>query len=92
MSSDSLALDQDTIAAIATPSGRGGVSIIRVSGPEALSISELLTHKTVHARQPLLTRFFAEDNGVIDTGITLFFKAQPHSPEKMLSSSIATAA
>ena len=75
MSSDSLALDQDTIAAIATPSGRGGVSIIRVSGPEALSISELLTHKTVHARQPLLTRFFAEDNGVIDTGITLFFQS-----------------
>ncbi|GIR14387.1 MAG: hypothetical protein CM15mP25_1420 [Gammaproteobacteria bacterium] len=57
MSSDSLALDQDTIAAIATPSGRGGVSIIRVSGPKALPIAELLTHKTVHARQPLLTRF-----------------------------------
>ena len=75
MSSDSLALDQDTIAAIATPSGRGGVSIIRVSGPEALSISELLTHKTVHARQPLLTRFFAEDNGVLDTGLTLFFQS-----------------
>ena len=75
MSSDSLALDQDTIAAIATPSGRGGVSIIRVSGPEALPIAELLTHKTVHARQPLLTRFFAEDNGVLDTGLTLFFQS-----------------
>ena len=74
MSSDNLALDQDTIAAIATPSGRGGVSIIRVSGPEALPIAELLTHKTVHTRQPLLTRFFAEDNGVIDTGLTLFFQ------------------
>ena len=75
MSSDSLALDQDTIAAIATPSGRGGVSIIRVSGPKALPIAELLTHKTVHARQPLLTRFFAEDNGVLDTGLTLFFQS-----------------
>ena len=75
MSSDSLAFDQDTIAAIATPSGRGGVSIIRVSGPEALPIAELLTQKTVHARQPLLTRFFAEDNGVIDTGLTLFFQS-----------------
>ena len=75
MSSDSLALDQDTIAAIATPSGRGGVNIIRVSGPKALPIAELLTHKTVHARQPLLTRFFAEDNGVLDTGLNAFFKA-----------------
>ena len=75
MSSDSLALDQDTIAAIATPSGRGGVSIIRVSGPKALPIAELLTHKTLHAKQPLLTRFFAEDNGVLDTGLTLFFQS-----------------
>ena len=75
MSSDNFALDQDTIAAIATPSGRGGVSIIRVSGPEALSIAELLTQKTLQARQPLLTRFFAEDNGVIDTGLTLFFQS-----------------
>ncbi|MGB2419216.1 MAG: tRNA uridine-5-carboxymethylaminomethyl(34) synthesis GTPase MnmE, partial [Luminiphilus sp.] len=74
MSSDSRSLDHDTIAAIATPSGRGGVSIIRVSGPEALSIAELLTQKTVKARQPLLTRFFAEDSGVIDTGLTLFFQ------------------
>ena len=74
MSSDSRSLDHDTIAAIATPSGRGGVSIIRVSGPAALSIAELLTQKTVKARQPLLTRFFAEDSGVIDTGLTLFFQ------------------
>jgi len=74
VSSDSRSLDHDTIAAIATPPGRGGVSIIRVSGPEALSIAELLTQKTVKARQPLLTRFFAEDSGVIDTGLTLFFQ------------------
>jgi tRNA modification GTPase len=72
--SHSLALDHDTIAAIATPSGRGGVSIIRVSGPEALSIAEHLTQKTFQARLPLLTHFFAEDNGVIDTGLTLFFQ------------------
>ena len=75
MSSDSRSLDHDTIAAIATPSGRGGVSIIRVSGPEALSIAELLTQKTIKARQPLLTRFFAKDSGVIDTGLTLFFQS-----------------
>lgn len=74
MSSDSLSLDQDTIAAIATPLGRGGVSIIRVSGPEAFSIATLLTRSTVQIRQPLLTRFFAEDGDVIDTGLTLLFQ------------------
>ena len=74
MSSNSHSLDQDTIAAIATPSGRGGVSIIRISGPKALSIAKLLTQKTVEARQPLLTRFFAEDHSVIDTGLTLIFR------------------
>ena len=74
MSSNSFALDQDTIAAIATPAGRGGVSIIRVSGPKALFIAKHLTQKTVQARQPLLTRFFSEDNAVIDTGLTLFFQ------------------
>jgi len=36
----------DTIAAIATASGRGGVAIVRVSGPEALSVAERLTGLT----------------------------------------------
>ena len=31
---------KDTIAAIATPSAVGGISVIRISGPEALSIAE----------------------------------------------------
>ena len=91
MSSNSFALDQATIAAIATPAGRGGVSIIRVSGPKALVIAKHLTQKTVQARQPLLTRFFSEDNAVIDTGLTLFFNAPPHLPERMSLSSIAMA-
>src|SRR5579872_5634679 len=39
----------DTIAAISTPPGRGGIGIVRLSGPQALSIATLI----VHPHQPL---------------------------------------
>ena len=39
----------DTIAAVSTPSGRGGIGIVRLSGPEAASIAAQL----VQLRQPL---------------------------------------
>lgn len=34
---------EDTIAAIATPHGRGGIAIVRVSGPQALTVAKTLT-------------------------------------------------
>lgn len=37
---------QTTIAAIATPPGRGGVGVIRLSGPKAYEIAQNLTQKT----------------------------------------------
>jgi tRNA modification GTPase len=42
-------ISTDTIAAISTPPGRGGIGIVRLSGPEAASISAQL----VRLRQPL---------------------------------------
>jgi tRNA modification GTPase len=42
-------LNSDTIAAISTPPGRGGIGIVRLSGPQAASITALL----VRLRQPL---------------------------------------
>ena len=45
MTPTNLQLDVDTIAAIATPSGRGGVSIIRISGPQACTIGEHITQE-----------------------------------------------
>ena len=33
---------EDTIAAIATPSGAGGIGIVRISGQQAISIAELV--------------------------------------------------
>ena len=33
----------DSIAAIATPPGRGGIAIVRISGPDALKVASLIT-------------------------------------------------
>ena len=64
---------QDTIAAIATPPGNGGVGIIRISGPAAKQISQQLSNKLVSPRQAVFTSFKDEDNTIIDSGILLYF-------------------
>lgn len=67
----------DTIAAIATPPGRGGVGIVRVSGPDSQAIAQEILKKTLKPRIATYTEFF-NDNVVIDSGIALFFQ-NPHS-------------
>jgi len=64
---------QDTIAAIATPPGNGGVGIVRISGPSAFEIAKSITHKTPEPRQAIFTSFKDEDRSVIDSGILLYF-------------------
>lgn len=66
-------ITQDTIAAIATPPGNGGVGIIRISGPSATEISKQITHKSILPRQALFTSFKDENGSVIDSGILLYF-------------------
>jgi tRNA modification GTPase len=71
-------IQQDTIAAIATPAGRGGVGIVRVSGQHARDIAK---HVIGYLPEPRLAQLatFTEANGdAIDQGIALFF-AGPHS-------------
>ncbi|MGD8514470.1 MAG: tRNA uridine-5-carboxymethylaminomethyl(34) synthesis GTPase MnmE [Granulosicoccaceae bacterium] len=68
----------ETIAAIATPAGRGGVGIIRVSGPDAASISKQLCGTLPAPRQAVFRRFRDADDAVIDEGLVLYFPA-PHS-------------
>lgn len=65
----------ETIAAIATPAGRGGVSIVRVSGPLSNNIALSMLAKTLPPRQACFNKFYAADGQVIDQGIALFFKA-----------------
>src|SRR5438128_10102523 len=51
---------EDTIVAIATPPGRGGIGIVRLSGPEAVSIARTLTRREgFEPRHATLTNIFA---------------------------------
>lgn len=68
----------DTICALATPPGHAGVAVIRISGPQAHSIAQQLTNKTLRARHAHLVNFYAQDDVVIDQGLVIYFP-QPHS-------------
>ena len=68
----------DTIAAIATPPGTGGVGIIRLSGPAAFNIAERLSHSIPRPGTIQFRQFFDGLDRTIDNGILLYFKA-PHS-------------
>ncbi len=66
-------LSQDTIAAIATPPGNGGVGIIRISGTKATEIAQQILNKSLKARQAIFSSFINEDKTIIDSGICLYF-------------------
>ncbi|AMK77495.1 MULTISPECIES: tRNA uridine-5-carboxymethylaminomethyl(34) synthesis GTPase MnmE [Methylomonas] len=69
-------LDGDTIAAIATPPGNGGVGVIRISGPSAPGIAQSLTGKALpKPRYALFANFLDDDGRVIDSGLLLYFAA-----------------
>lgn len=65
----------DTIAAIATPPGRGGVGIVRVSGPAAGAVAEAVLGRVPPARQVIYSSFRDRRGDPIDHGIALYFKA-----------------
>ncbi len=70
--------DTDTICAIATPPGRSGVGIIRISGPHTRRLASLILHFEPTPRHAHYCSFFDNDSGQIDQGIALFFPG-PHS-------------
>ena len=69
----SLATDSDTICAIATPPGRGGVGVVRVSGPLAKSIANTLLHFDPNPRHAHYSSIYDSSNDLIDQGIVIFF-------------------
>ncbi|HEU5281978.1 MAG TPA: tRNA uridine-5-carboxymethylaminomethyl(34) synthesis GTPase MnmE [Gammaproteobacteria bacterium] len=71
-------LKVETIAALATPPGRGGVAVIRVAGPLVPFIAETITQKKLTPRYATHTAFFNETGDVLDDGLAIYFKA-PHS-------------
>lgn len=69
----------DTIVAIATAPGRGGVGVIRLSGPQALPIAQTLCgEKAWQPRTAYFCRFRNGQGEVLDEGLALYFPA-PHS-------------
>ena len=71
-------MNSDTIAAIATAPGRGGVGVIRISGSDLLPFAFALTGKSPKPRYATLADFQAADGSTIDTGLLLYFP-NPHS-------------
>jgi tRNA modification GTPase len=75
----------DTIVAAATPPGRGGVGIVRVSGPRTPEIAATLVGELPVARQATLTHFLDGAGNPIDIGIALFFPGpQSYTGEHVL--------
>lgn len=69
---------QDTIAAIATPPGRGGVGIVRISGEHVIAIVKQILTNIPKPRVANFTNFLAANGEVIDSGLALYFP-NPHS-------------
>ncbi|ENV46838.1 tRNA modification GTPase mnmE [Acinetobacter brisouii CIP 110357] len=63
-----------TIAAIATPPGRGGVGVIRLSGPKAYAIAQAISQKALpQARMAGFRQFYDAQGEVMDEGLVLCF-------------------
>ena len=66
--------DSDTIVAIATAPGRGGVGVVRLSGPAAIDIACKLTDRAeLPARLANYTKFRDGSGNVLDTGLVIAF-------------------
>ena len=63
----------DTIAAIATAPGRGGVGVIRISGPLAVSVAEAVVGECPPPRHAAYRRFVDAHGEAIDSGLVLYF-------------------
>ncbi|WP_348267614.1 tRNA uridine-5-carboxymethylaminomethyl(34) synthesis GTPase MnmE [Edaphobacter sp. DSM 109919] len=71
-------LANDTIAAISTPPGRGGIGILRLSGPDARAVALpllKLRHSLAHGQARFAEVLDVEDNAVLDEAIVTFFES-----------------
>ena len=71
-------VSRETIAAIATAPGRGGIGVVRVSGKALMPLAETIMGRSISPRAATLSNFHDADGRTIDQGIALYFPA-PHS-------------
>lgn len=70
--------ESDTIAAISTAPGRGGIGVVRISGPRLENILSGIVSRALAPRRAILADFIDAQGLAIDQGIALYFPA-PHS-------------
>lgn len=68
-------MEQDTIVAIATAPGAGGIGIIRLSGKQSLPIAVAITGTALQPRYAHYRSFCDKSGHTLDTGIALYFPA-----------------
>lgn len=68
----------ETIVAVATPNGRGGICVVRLSGPDAGQIGKHIAGKLPAPRVSALSHFTDANGQVLDQGLILYFQS-PHS-------------
>ena len=68
-------VSRDTIAAIATPAGRGGIGIVRISGPGVARVAQALLGRLPAPRGAQFARFKDAHGEAIDEGLALYFPA-----------------
>lgn len=73
-SGGSLALDRDTIAAVATAPGRGGIGVVRISGAQARAVAAALVGRLPAARRAAVRNFRDAQGVAVDQGVVLFFE------------------
>lgn len=65
--------DTDIIAAIATPPGRGGIGIVRLSGKNLQQIAKVILGDLPKGRHASLSKFKDENGLIIDQGVAIFY-------------------
>ena len=81
-----LVYQNETIVAIATPPGRGGIGIVRLSGPEATGIAEpmlRLRNPLAHAQARFADLLDLDTQEKLDEAVVTFFAAPIPIPAKM---------
>ena len=70
----------DTIVALATPTGRSGIGVIRLSGPDSLNVARKLVQDDTYAPEPRTAqlRKLYSDSEIIDVAVITYYRA-PHS-------------
>ena len=63
----------NTIAAISTANGVGGIGIVRLSGPEALAIAKKICSRQIVPREASFHNFYNAEREIVDQGLVLYF-------------------